>query len=178
MGGAFAADDGNPVAWAKQAHTNADRKSLSCHAAAERARLRHERARRCRLRAIGLQWQTRRRLFDRFGTVVAEAEEDGLLKLDVSPPGTGEPVVVWATGEIDITSSPRLEACLMPILMGGNDLLLDFAGVSFMDASGVGVLSRAHRLAQETGAAFSVQRPARFVVRVLEITGYIALIAD
>jgi anti-sigma B factor antagonist len=80
--------------------------------------------------------------------------------------------VLTAKGEIDLYTAPKMwEALTRLIEAGHRDVVLDMAGVVFMDSQGVAVISRAHaRLLQEGGSVTIRAAPIQ-VRRVLEITG-------
>ncbi len=56
------------------------------------------------------------------------------------------------------------------LVRSGRPAVLDLAGVSFLDASGVGVLLSVHRLAGELGCPFALRSPRGLVARILHIT--------
>ena len=84
-----------------------------------------------------------------------------------------DPVLV-ADGEIDVATSPLLRAELAALLARKPDrVTLDFAEVSFIDSSGLGVLVGALKRVRERDAAERIrilhaQGPVR---KVFEITG-------
>jgi anti-anti-sigma factor len=75
--------------------------------------------------------------------------------------------------EIDLVSSPCLEARLAPPLASGCGVVVDAGDVTFMDGSGVRVPRGAHELAARTDSVFSLRHPTRVVRRVLEIAAEI-----
>jgi anti-anti-sigma factor len=84
--------------------------------------------------------------------------------------------VVWAAGEIDISTVPRVWACLGVALERRRPVVLDLELVSFMDASAIPLLVEAQRRSTELGTSFIVRRPSRAVLRVLTITGLVDLV--
>ncbi|MEV0569272.1 STAS domain-containing protein [Dactylosporangium sp. NPDC050588] len=90
-------------------------------------------------------------------------------------------VTVSAAGEIDMSTAGRLTAVLTRVLTGTRPsrLVVDLAGVRFMDSTGIGALVQARRLATTTGTALRVTNPSPIVTKVLQITGlFDALTAD
>jgi anti-anti-sigma factor len=79
---------------------------------------------------------------------------------------------VIVTGEIDLSSAQELEDCLE--CPPGQDLTVDFSGVSFMDSTGINVLIRAARRLKG-GHTLRLLRPQAAVRRVLDICGLDAL---
>jgi anti-anti-sigma factor len=77
-------------------------------------------------------------------------------------------------GELDIATAPDARAFLLTVLAGGNvSLVVDLADLTFIDATGINVLVRASRRAQENGgwlrlAGASLQ--LRRILRILHLT--------
>jgi anti-anti-sigma factor len=96
------------------------------------------------------------------------------LHLDVDPAGRTLVVHLW--GQIDVTSSPLLhEAGRAGIAAGCRRVVVDAAGVTFLDAAGLAAMRRA---LDSGGAAppLRVRNPSAPVVRLLELTGCGALV--
>lgn len=77
----------------------------------------------------------------------------------------------WAIeGEIDANSAPSLASALaaMPDVP---QVVADFAGVTFMDSSGLRVLVDAASLAASAGKTFAIANPQVAIKRVVEISG-------
>ena len=77
----------------------------------------------------------------------------------------------WAIeGEIDANSAPSLASALaaMPDVP---QVVADFAGVTFMDSSGLRVLVDAAMLAAKVGKTFVIANPQTAIKRVVEISG-------
>jgi anti-sigma B factor antagonist len=85
--------------------------------------------------------------------------------------------VVVATGEIDVSSAPKLwEALSLLIERGHRDVVLDMAGVEFMDSQGVAVIVRALKRVRPMGGTVLVRSPRAQARTVLEISGLAELI--
>jgi anti-anti-sigma factor len=85
--------------------------------------------------------------------------------------------VIVATGEIDISTAPKLwEALARVIGHGHGDVVLDMAGVEFIDSQGVAVIVRAHKQVQANGGNVIVRSPREQARTVLEVTGLSDLI--
>ncbi|HEX6328073.1 MAG TPA: STAS domain-containing protein [Jiangellaceae bacterium] len=86
----------------------------------------------------------------------------------------GETVCIATAGEIDLATAPRWKAVLLAAIeqpIPPRDVRIDLAGVTFMDASGIGVLVSGREAARCRGAGFTVQNPQGVVLRVFEILG-------
>jgi anti-sigma B factor antagonist len=92
-----------------------------------------------------------------------------LLRVDIED--RGDHAVVTAAGEIDAATADTLATAVAGALADGYPkVLADFAGVSFIDSTGLGVLVKSHRAAVAAGAVFAVVHPTpqtRKLIRVL-----------
>jgi anti-sigma B factor antagonist len=82
--------------------------------------------------------------------------------------------VVCPAGEVDLASAPRLATALANVLAcpGVTTVVVDLAGVTFLDSSGLATLVTAWHDAQEAGVALRLTPTARpHVAQVLSITG-------
>ena len=96
-------------------------------------------------------------------------------------PGSHGPTVVWAVGEVDMAVARRLGAEIDSHLVPGSTVALDCTGVTFMDSSGLRVLVRALRLAEEVQAEFvltSVPEPVAKVLKLSGLAGFFRRFAD
>ena len=91
------------------------------------------------------------------------------LRMDVHH--TPEAVVLTLEGELDLATTPMLKTALALLHAGGTCplVMLDLAGVGFMDGAGVGCITRAARRLGERGVALAVIHPSRPVRRLLEL---------
>ena len=79
--------------------------------------------------------------------------------------------VVRLTGELDLATGPMLAARLSVLLAEGCDVVIDLAGLSFMDSSGLSVLIGAHQEAAPHGRIVRLVGATGMVARVLTISG-------
>ncbi|MET9617517.1 STAS domain-containing protein [Kitasatospora indigofera] len=88
--------------------------------------------------------------------------------------GTPASPFVEAAGELEHDSAPHLQTVLRrslavrPVLPV---LVVDLAGVTFFDSSGLNTLVQARLDAERQDTAVHLARPSDIVMRVLEITG-------
>ncbi len=80
---------------------------------------------------------------------------------------------VEIAGELDLTSGGELqEAVRRAVEEGGEELLVDLGGVTFMDSAGLGALLGAARTARARRRAFGVTCPPGSEARLLiELSG-------
>ena len=85
----------------------------------------------------------------------------------------GPPAVVRAYGEIDVYNAPRLAEVLADA-SPGEPLLLDLEGVSFLDASALGVIAR-----QASGrpGGLRIVGATPFIAKVIRTVGLEQLLA-
>ncbi|MEU4247067.1 STAS domain-containing protein [Amycolatopsis sp. NPDC026612] len=77
------------------------------------------------------------------------------------PSGTGP--VITVEGELDVATAPRLRAGIAALVLErGQLLVVDLAGVTFCDSSGISALIAARNVAEAAGAGVAlVAVPAR-----------------
>jgi anti-anti-sigma factor len=88
--------------------------------------------------------------------------------LGVEVVDVGPPAIVVVRGEVDVATSPELDAVVAALDVG--DIVLDLAGVTFMASSGLASLLRADRHAIEHGGRLTLRTPSRQVREVLDMT--------
>jgi anti-sigma B factor antagonist len=85
---------------------------------------------------------------------------------------TGRTTTVTAIGELDLVSSPTLDAELDRATRSDCDVIVvDLRPLVFMDSTGLHVLVNGHNRAHESGRAFAVIRGGEQVDRLLSLTG-------
>jgi anti-sigma B factor antagonist len=89
-------------------------------------------------------------------------------RVEVHP--TGRNVVLQLFGELDVASSPRLEAEIERA-HDSELTVVDLRALEFIDSTGLGVLVRAHHRARELGHGFALVKGLGQVDRLLAITG-------
>jgi anti-sigma B factor antagonist len=84
----------------------------------------------------------------------------------------GDHATIQVGGEIDVATSPQLQAVLVDLVDRGlHQLIIDLERVSFLDCAGIGMLVDARRRVQEHGGSLKLVRPRPFVRQVLALTG-------
>jgi anti-anti-sigma factor len=86
--------------------------------------------------------------------------------LDVMPTPAG----LRIEGELDLATAPVLSAHLDPLPRWCHDVVIDVAGLRFVDSTGLGVLLRAHHAAQDEGRRVLLASPSERVRRLLQIS--------
>jgi anti-sigma B factor antagonist len=89
--------------------------------------------------------------------------------LRISSRREGNVTVLSLDGELDLANAPDLSAALADAGNGAAEpLVLDMAGVSFVDSTGVRVLLEAQMAGQHR--VIAIMAPSRAVTRVLDLT--------
>ena len=78
-------------------------------------------------------------------------------------------VVVALRGELDLLDAAAVAAALGAVAVREPRIIVDLAGLEFIDASGVAALSRGRRHARNAGGDLLLAAPQRLVRRVLAI---------
>ncbi len=80
--------------------------------------------------------------------------------------------VVTIGGELEYGTAVRLRAALLEIAQGdARTLVLDMAGIDFLDSSGISLLIQAKKRFDSQGSGFVLRHPQSRVTRVLEVAG-------
>ncbi|MEE6308075.1 STAS domain-containing protein [Plantactinospora veratri] len=91
----------------------------------------------------------------------------------------GAEVRVAADGEIDMSTADSLRDCLDELLdQKPEKVVVDLAGVTFLDSSGIATLVRAYNRALNQGAGLNVVNCQANVRRVLELTGLLSVMTE
>jgi anti-sigma B factor antagonist len=80
--------------------------------------------------------------------------------------------VVALTGELDVTTAPKLSKEFDALARRGeNEVDLDLSQLGFMDSSGLSVIVDAHKATQSGGGALTILSPNRRVIRLIQLGG-------
>jgi len=86
--------------------------------------------------------------------------------------GTGGQAVITLRGELDIATADRAYSYIRGVLdQRQGPVTVDLSGLTFCDASGLGVLARVASHARHAGRQLSLVRPRPSLVRIMLITG-------
>jgi anti-sigma B factor antagonist len=85
---------------------------------------------------------------------------------------------LFIEGELDVSAVPSFEVNLQSVEHEGRGLILDLAGVTFTDSSGIHALARAAGRALEKGRQLEIVNCPPSVERMLGLTGNQHLIRD
>jgi anti-sigma B factor antagonist len=92
--------------------------------------------------------------------------------LTVETENRGDHAVVTAVGEIDAATVDIAGDAVVAALEAGNrQVFLDFARVTFIDSTGLGMLVKSHRTAEAAGARFAVVHPTPQTRKLIGVLG-------
>jgi anti-sigma B factor antagonist len=83
---------------------------------------------------------------------------------------TGAATVIYVRGEIDIATCERLRDAIEPHLGPRQSVILDLAGVEFIDSSGLHVLEQARGTLTADGGSLVLRNPSKAAHRLLTVT--------
>jgi anti-sigma B factor antagonist len=93
-----------------------------------------------------------------------------LLRVDIED--RGDHAVVTAVGEIDAATADMVGDAVAGALNDGyRQVLLDFARVTFIDSTGLGMLVKSHRSAEAIQARFAVVHPTPQTRKLIKVLG-------
>jgi anti-sigma B factor antagonist len=95
------------------------------------------------------------------------------LLASVSSERDGDVVTVVVAGDIDLAVDPAVEAAVLgaSAAAGVTMVRVDLSAVTFLDSSGITLLLKGRRRADERGVAYRVTGARDMTRQVLEITG-------
>jgi anti-anti-sigma factor len=97
------------------------------------------------------------------------------LRIDTSWPSTTR---VGVVGEVDRATAPVLRDRLLTVLRDHSPagLVVDLAGVTFLDCAGIGAFIGVRNAAVQAGCQLRITDPQPIVHRVLEVTGLLRIL--
>jgi anti-sigma B factor antagonist len=98
--------------------------------------------------------------------------------LKTSVDQVGNDTVIRLSGRVDVDSSPELRDCLRTLLSEEarpRTIIVDLAGISYIETSGIATLIEALRSARHYQTNLRLQGLSGAVLRLFEVTGVLAL---
>lgn len=105
----------------------------------------------------------------RYNGAVTDARSQ-LTVVDVHP-GTSGVTVLALAGELDLGSIGALKEAVSHRLGADAHVVLDLAGLTFCDSTGLGAFVALHRQARSTGARFALAAPRRRIADLFTLSG-------
>jgi anti-sigma B factor antagonist len=92
-----------------------------------------------------------------------------MFRMDLGSGECGGHVVVALRGELDLLDAPTVATALGAVAARQPRIIVDLAGLEFIDASGMAALARGRRHARNAGGDLLLAAPQRLVRRILTI---------
>jgi anti-sigma B factor antagonist len=93
------------------------------------------------------------------------------VELGIETSRRGTTIVVAVAGDVDIQTAPQLRECLDALVADGRmAVVVDLAGVNFLDSSALGVLIAVQRQLIDAGGELRLARPRPHVRKIFGIT--------
>ena len=93
-----------------------------------------------------------------------------MISVDLSTCKCDGQVIVALRGVLDVADAVSVAAALTAVAARQRDIIIDLAGLEFIDSSGVAALVRARRQARYAGGELLLAAPQQQVLRVLTLT--------
>ncbi len=77
--------------------------------------------------------------------------------------------VMAVTGEVDLSTSPKLRDALLDCILAGKALIVDLSDVAYIDSSGVASLVEAYQNAKTRAQGFVLAQVGETPMRVLKL---------
>jgi anti-sigma B factor antagonist len=94
-----------------------------------------------------------------------------MFRMDLGSGERGGHVVVALRGELDLLFAPAVATALEDLAASQPRIIVDLAGLEFIDVNGMAALARGRRRARRVGGDLLLAAPQRQVRRVLTIIG-------
>ncbi len=92
-----------------------------------------------------------------------------MVSMDLNTRESDRQVVVALRGELDIVDAASVAAALVAVAARAPEIIIDLAGLEFIDASGVAALLLAREHARRAGGDLLLAAPQDQVLRVLAV---------
>ena len=95
------------------------------------------------------------------------------MQISVSSRRTGDVLTVRVAGDVDLATAPTVQNAILDAIAvdGVSEVLVDLSGVEFLDSSGVALLLKGRRAADQRAVGFRVIEAHGIPRQVLEMTG-------
>ena len=93
-----------------------------------------------------------------------------MVRMDLNISECGGQAVVTLSGELDVADAARVVAALAVTVVRQRQIIVDLAGLEFIDSSGLAALIRIRKQARHAGGDVLIAAPQHQVLRVLAVT--------
>jgi anti-sigma B factor antagonist len=102
--------------------------------------------------------------------LLLKQEGNAMFSVDLSTREGDGHVIVVLGGDLDIVDAVGVAAALAVVAARAPEIIVDLAGLEFIDSSGVAALARGRKLARHAGGDLLLAAPQHQVLRVLTLT--------
>ncbi len=96
--------------------------------------------------------------------------------MEITVANEADAAVFTLTGRLDTTSSPVLEKDLLAVLRERRNVVLDFAGVSYISSAGLRTLLIAQKTAGKNSVLMRLRAVSPDMMEILKMTGFDTLL--
>lgn len=89
----------------------------------------------------------------------------------------GDHMLLTLAGDLDFAAHAAVEEQVVALVGAGHPVVVDCAGITFLDSMGLRALVAGQREAEVAGVSFALTAPSPPVLRVLELTGTLEVFA-
>lgn len=89
--------------------------------------------------------------------------------MDITVSDQGAVKVVALSGEVDLSTSPKVRDRLLDCILGGASVVVNLADVTYIDSSGVASLVEAYQNAKSRNLKFALAEVGETPLRVLKL---------
>ena len=102
--------------------------------------------------------------------MLLKQEGPAVYSADLSTSECDGAIVVALHGELDVVDAAAIAAALVTVAARAPRIIVDLAGLEFIDSSGIAALAYARRHARQAGGDLLLAAPRQQVLRVLAVT--------
>jgi len=89
--------------------------------------------------------------------------------MEINSSEQGNVKVIAISGEVDLSTSPRVRDALLECILGSQAVVVDLSQVAYIDSSGVASLVEAFQNAKSRGQTFTLANVGETPLRVLKL---------
>jgi len=89
--------------------------------------------------------------------------------MEINSSEQGNAKVIAISGEVDLSTSPRVRDALLECILGSHAVVVDLSQVAYIDSSGVASLVEAFQNAKSRGQVFALANVGETPLRVLKL---------
>ncbi|MGI8662326.1 MAG: anti-sigma factor antagonist [Acidimicrobiales bacterium] len=105
------------------------------------------------------------------GDETASGNTEDAIPFELGVSYAAHETVLSVRGAVDLLTAPAVGALLSALIEGGrSEIVVDASGVTFIDASGLGVIAAASARLRPVGGTITIRSPSQLLRRLIDIT--------